>query len=286
MKKITEEYIDFLLDKYLFLDEQHSKWKSKVASGELTNKKGSIDKIKNAGLVKPESNFRKSIEKGSKNMIAKTSKNSIGSSLSTSKLMNISGPVTAAGTIMMPKGDPKIFRLLMTLKGMHLSKDDWKKIRFLVKRHEVDELRILAKRIQDAQKSNNPVHPHSLTFKKDNKVVGQHMSPEVLQKEKKLMTTYNTLYPNKGSEKWIKYRNKTGEYGDKVQKANSKKILKSMKPHEIQYQKYMDDAVESAREAIMKKNLPFKERAKKLLDLMKKAKVAAKAKKAISYAVK
>lgn len=216
---IISEYLDFL-------NEKGSAWKKKVSAGELSQ--NSIDRLK--PLAKPEKEYYKGFKKGTKNIIKKN-----GIAVVYDKTANITGPLSHAQgdgfmrtrAIFQPKGNAKWFRLMMRLKGLHLSPRDWAKVKPMIDRHEADEILSFIRQYKKEKDNVTVVDFH----KNGNKLVGRHMGIDVLKKEKENNNFQRRMYDSKPHEKFNKFRTKTGEYAiaskskkeiDKIEKNISK----------------------------------------------------------------
>lgn len=207
-KKIT----NMKLYELYFLTE--NKWKDKVPT--LSDK--SINRLKKAGLVKPEKDYIKGIEKGTKNIVKKYRikftddiiKDNTGLTPSDIEelkrnepelynkfVKNIGGEdrlklMDSKGKIDIgPAYDPDGKRINIPKKMSRNftkyafgSKKDYEKIKPLLKRHEADEVRTF-KKLNKKYKGMNP---------NLNVAGGSHFGPEVLKKEKKLVDFYDKVY--------------------------------------------------------------------------------------------
>jgi len=178
-----------------------------IAAGNVS-KKG-IDKLKVAKSIRSGKKYMKGIDKGTAYKLRET-----GNKIKKSKISDIAGPFAMpvdsplGKGVNMPKGNSVPFRTIVGLKtGVHLKKSDLKKEGPLLRRHEADELSSAVKK----GRAQLPVGaPGAMTFvNKKNKVIGKHMSPEVLRREKKLTDFTTKAY---GVGKKLKaMRKATGE---------------------------------------------------------------------------
>lgn len=199
---ILESYLDYL--------SEETRWKKEVSKG-LSDK--SIEKIKDSKIAKTEKNYVKGLKKGTKQIMKKNN-----ASVILTKAAGIHGPLTVpqptelGSTVVQHLGNSKLYRLMLRLKKLNLSPREWAKVRPLIDRHEADEVVAAAKQFQDKH-TKAGISPSNISFTHKGKLVGSHMSPDVLTKEKKIMDFQRKVYPSSGLDKLNKFRNSTGEYG-------------------------------------------------------------------------
>ena len=189
-----------------------NKGEKMVASGSVTG--GNINKLKKSGVMRSEKTYMKGIDKGSAFKLKGT-----GTKIRKSRLADLTGPIAIPQDvgpldkgIMVPKGGALPFRTVLGIKSRQfVTKKDLKKEGPLFRRHEVDEM------------STKRKVPRAIQFKKDGKLVGQHLSPGVIKKEKDL-TDFTTKAYGVG-KKLSGFRKKTGEY-NMIDKMSGRKIRK------------------------------------------------------------
>jgi hypothetical protein len=155
-------------------------------------------KLQDAGIIKPEAEYLKGIEKGTQNIIKKRNV----PIHDTDRLHRLYASIQGGGAATMNiHGQDHVYinpksRLLRNARDAAQ-----------VKRHELDEVAVSSKIKRQLGA------PHQITqVRKNNKIVGRHASPRVVKREYERHKQLENLYgPNKKS-KLTKFRNKSGEY--------------------------------------------------------------------------
>jgi hypothetical protein len=221
---LIEIYLNFLNQSYYIYETSGSSIARQIRSGNLSPE--AIEKLKKAGLIKPEEEYRKGIEKGIKKSLRwkkikwdEIDHKTIGHDKSTvsflkslpeeelknnynmsktdlekmEKIATKTGKVSV-GPVTMP--DEKIISIPKKMdSGMMKyafgSKKDYEKLKPLIKRHEADEY-LLAQKLKKKYKIKGSMDPGPLPNL--NVAGGGHMGPEILKKEKKLVDFYDKVY--------------------------------------------------------------------------------------------
>lgn len=190
-----------------------TKWKEKVRAGEISP--AGVDQIKQMDIAPSPQRYLKGIARGTKNINKKH-----GTAIT--HYDNLAGPSTSLspGTVNLPSRhsptliDPKLmdFHKPMT--------------RAIVNRHEADEAAIGSKMMKKVKPGRTVVNLPGSMVTKMGMAVGQHVSPEVIDRERKSVNFANSMYGLADDLK--NTRNLTGEYP-----AVSAMTPKQIKAHNI-----------------------------------------------------
>jgi len=220
MKNILESYLNYLNEK------RGSSINKQIRSGNLSPE--SIEKLKKAGLIKPEEDYKKGVEKGikkslrwkrvkwdevdhkmqyiDKDTIAALKKMTpeeylavTGQEYNKADIDKMESLATKNGKISMGPVSDVDKRNISIPKKMDKSvtnyafgsKKGYEDIKPLVKKHEADEY-ILAQKLKKKYNIKGKLDPSPLPNL--NVAGGGHYGPEVLKKEKKVVDFYNRVY--------------------------------------------------------------------------------------------
>lgn len=201
-----------ILEQYLqFLNEKGSKWKKMVSQGLVKD----VEKLK--PFAKSHEDYLKGVNKGTDEIIRKSKAEVIndddfktGNKAFDWYLNRSKSPMTikAPGMdpmISIPKSSTGYNRATKRM-GVKTTQADYDKDLPYIKRHEADEARAGVK----SAKKYGEGSVGTTVIQKKNKLVGAHLSPEVLKKEMKLTNFSNAIYND--AQKLREVRGKTGEY--------------------------------------------------------------------------
>lgn len=208
---ILEEYLNYL--------NEVSKWKKEV--NKLSDK--NIEKIKQAKVAKSVEEFRKGVDKGTKNIIKKsgaTFKRRIPISIN-AKFHSRPGILTKKQTVNSPiswsgGSDAKYIGVK--------NRAQWKAERPYIERHEADEARYSNKSRKKYGTKLGSKEIYKVTPSGDRIKVGHHQSIGVLKKEKELTDFANKVYGD--APKLRAFRKSSGE--DELAKKLSYKQINKM----------------------------------------------------------
>lgn len=261
MYKKNFKNIKETLDSYLnYLDE--NKWSKMVQAGKLGQ--ASINRLTKAGVVKPVDKWLSGINKGTENIIKKTGgkvvnkpdmfyANQQGFSKDVGK--NISNVYKSHGTATFGKNR------LHVPNSENIPKPQ-RVILPLVKRHEVDEIRIMNKLAKKYGMSKLAASQQWGGLSKHG-----HVSDEVLRKEKELTDLGSKLYGrSSGAPQLTRIRRIGGEYENigtkkEIAKLNAKKIKetdKLMKQQKLDVSKLSPEEKQAYRKQIIRQILSMK----------------------------
>jgi len=265
-----------------FLNE--NKWKDKAP--ELSDK--SINRLKKAGLIKPEKDYIKGIEKGTKKIIKNYHikftdhilKQDTGLTHSDIEQLKKDSPEIYNNFIGRLGGEDKLkfmdskgrmdmgpvydpdHKIINIPKKMNRnltkfafgSKKDYEKLKPFIKRHEADEVRVF-KKLNKKYKGFNP---------NLNAAGGGHYGPEVLKKEKKLIDFYDKVYSKLNHWKTLR----TPEY-EEIKKYGNARALRKTRERSIRQS--IRDVLKINPESYTEFGLTKKEYLKSITPQLKKA---------------
>lgn len=225
---MLNSYLEYLYEENIL---EQSKWKAMVAAGKVSRK--GIEKLRKSGLIKPEAEYWKGIEKGTENIMKKSGMRVLPDWMrkfvpkSQLDAVETMGPSTILignkKFLIMPKDPNKFIDNLRNNAGSKLTRKQYERIVQFIKRHEADEGREATKNVQKFGKYGKGFTQHITTAGP----VGVHVSPAVLQKEKRIADYASKLY--KGSfTSWYQLRNRiTKEYGEfaNMSKTDQRKLM-------------------------------------------------------------
>lgn len=222
-------YLTLLQEEYT---EEQSKWKAMVAAGKVSRK--GIERLRRSGLIKPEAEYWKGIEKGTENIMKRTGMRPLPNWMRKFipqqylDAVEASGPMTITlrnkHFLLMPKNPNKFIENLKSNLGSKLTKQEYERIIQFIKRHEADESREAMKNVKKFGDYGRGFAQHVTTAGP----VGQHVSPAVLQKEKRIADYASKLYKDSFTS-WYQLRNGiTKEYGEfaNMSKTDQRKLLR------------------------------------------------------------
>lgn len=250
MKNILETYL-------LFLEKRGSSIHKQIRSGNLSDV--SIEKLKKAGLIKPEEDYIKGIERGIKKQLRykrvkfdeinhkqqyidketieflkKLSPEELkNSGMTKSDLEKMEKLATKSGKISVGPASNPDKRIISIPKKMDKnvtnyafgSKKNYEDIKPIVKKHEADEM-LLALKLKKKYNIKGKLDPSPLPDL--NVKGGAHYGPEVLKKEKKIVDYYDKVY--KKLNHWKEIR--SPEYED-LKKYGSQRAIRKTRERAI-----------------------------------------------------